>query len=387
MTDLTQETSVTAEATRTAAARLATRLAFFSSGFAVACWAPLIPFVKARIGADEAQLGLLLLCLGLGSVTAMPLTGVLVSRIGTRALILTGGFGMALVLPLLPLAASVWQLAPALALFGASLGMIDVAMNIHAVEVEARSDKPLMSGFHGLFSLGNFAGAGLLTLLLSLGAAPLPSALLGAVLTALAMLVATPRFLRHRGGAPEPLVLPRGLVLVLALLAGVAFLTEGAMLDWGALLVLERGLLPPESAGLGYMTLSAAMVLARMTGDRIITRLGDRRVLLLGGAFTTAGFLLLLLSPWPPLALLGFAGIGLGIANMVPIFFSAAGRQRAMPPGLAIAAVTTTGYAGILMGPAAIGFVAEATSISATFWGLAVLALLVPLLARVVTGR
>ncbi|MBR9764759.1 MAG: MFS transporter [Rhodobacteraceae bacterium] len=387
MTDLTREPSETIEDNRTAAARLATRLAFFASGFAVACWAPLIPFVKTRLDATESQLGLLLLCLGLGSVSAMPLTGLLVSRVGARALILTGGFGMALVLPLLPLAPSIWLLGPALALFGASLGMIDVAMNIHAVEVEERSRRPLMSGFHGLFSLGNFAGAGMMTLLLSLGTAPLPAALLGAVLTFLAVIYAMPRFLRARGGAPEPFVLPRGLVLVLALLAGVAFLTEGAMLDWGALLVLERGLLSPESAGLGYMTLSAAMVLARMTGDRLIARLGDRRVLVAGGLLTLAGFALLLLAPWPGLALLGFAGIGLGIANMVPIFFSAAGRQRAMPPALAIAAVTTTGYAGILMGPAVIGFVADATSLGTTFWGLALLAALVPLLARVVTGR
>ncbi|ROT98570.1 MFS transporter [Histidinibacterium lentulum] len=363
-------------------ARLATRLSFVAAGFGIACWAPLIPFVKDRLGVAEGAFGLLLLCLGIGSVIAMPVTGIVAARRGARPMVLLGGFGMVLMLPLLALVPEPWMLGVVLALFGASLGTIDVAMNVHAVEVEGRGDRPMMSGFHAMFSLGGFAGAGLMTALLWLGLSPLQASLIGAALMAAAMAPTGSRMLRARAEAPPPFSLPRGVVILLAVLAGITFLIEGAVLDWGALLLITRDLAAAETAGAGFMIFSAAMVAGRLAGDRIVSALGPFRVLVAGGVMTIIGLALTLIAPGAGLALMGFLLIGLGASNLVPVLFSAAGRQRIMPAGMAIAAVTTTGYAGVLLGPAAIGGVAEATSLPFAFWGLALLVLAVPATAH-----
>ncbi|TNC48597.1 MFS transporter [Rubellimicrobium rubrum] len=368
-----------------AGTRLATRLAFFVAGFVMACWAPLVPFAKSNIGADEGQLGLLLLCLGLGSIIAMPLTGWISAQVGSKPMILTGGLGLVLVLPLLPVIDTPLLLGAALLLFGASLGTIDVAMNVHAVEVEKAATTPLMSGFHAMFSVGGFAGAGGITFLLSQGASPLASALCGSALALGAILLAWPRLLKVQGGEPPAFVAPRGIVLLLAALAGLTFLVEGAILDWSALLLLGRNLVDPAQGGLGYMLFSIAMTVGRLTGDRVVSALGDRRVLVWSGVLTVAGFVLLLSVDWTAGALLGFVLIGLGASNIVPVLFSRAGRQTVMPAGLAVAAVTTTGYAGILAGPAAMGFVSHVTSLTWAFWMLAALMLLVPVFARSAT--
>ncbi|WP_424928831.1 MFS transporter [Amaricoccus tamworthensis] len=368
----------------TAPARLATRLAFFAAGFAMASCAPLFPFIKERIGADEGQFGLVLLCLGFGSIIAMPVTGVLAARRGAGPMVLLGGFGLALMLPLLGVAWSAPLVGAVLFVFGASLGTIDVAMNVHGAEIEGREGRPIMSNFHAMFSIGGFFGAGLMTLVLSLGVSVVVAALIAGAVTLATMLPIPGRLLRAGGGEPEPYVVPRGIVLLLALLAGITFLVEGAVLDWGALLMIERDLAEPRVAGMGYIAFSAAMLVARLTGGWLISTLGEFRVLILGGLATMAGVATILLVPWPAVALSGFVLIGLGAANLVPILFSAAGRQKVMPAGLAVASVTTTGYAGVLMGPALLGFAADMTSLPVAFWLVAVLMAAVPLTARFV---
>lgn len=365
--------------------RLSTRLAFLVAGFIMAAWAPLVPFAKANTGVDEAQLGLLLLCIGIGSLVAMPVTGIVSARSGPRPMILLGGTGLVVTLPVLAVLSSPLALGAALLVFGASLGTIDVAMNIHAVEVEKRGTVPLMSGFHAMFSIGGFAGAGGMTLALSQGLAPLPAAGLASLLAAAALALAAPRFLAARAGEPPRFALPRGIVLLIALLTAITFLVEGAVLDWSALLLLERSLTSAEQAGLAYMLFSVAMTVGRLTGDRIVAALGPLRILLVGGIVTIAGIALVLLPDARLPALSGFVLIGIGASNIVPVLFSLAGRQKVFDPGLAIAAVTTCGYAGILAGPALIGFAAHLTSLPAAFWLLAGLMALVPLAASRVT--
>jgi predicted MFS family arabinose efflux permease len=365
--------------------RLATRLGFFCAGFAMACWAPLVPFAKSNVGVGDGELGLLLLCLGIGSVVAMPLTGYLSARIGSKPMILGGGLGLVLCLPLLALIGHPLALGGMLALFGASLGTLDVAINIHAVEVEKDSGQPLMSGFHGLFSVGGFAGAGGMTLLLSSGLGPVASALAGSALTLAALVLAWPRLLRRPLGEPARFVAPHGIVLLLAGLAAVTFLVEGAMLDWSALLIVGKGQMEVAQGGIGYMLFSIAMTIGRLTGDRIVARLGNFRVLVLGGFLAVCGFAVLLLSRDAVVSMTGFILIGLGSSNIVPVLFSAAGRQTVMPASLAIAAVTTTGYAGVLAGPAAVGFMAQAFDLQSAFWMLAGLMCLIPLCARQVS--
>ncbi|MBL6081130.1 MFS transporter [Belnapia sp. T18] len=361
--------------------RLATRLTFFAAGFAMACWAPVVPFAKANVGVSDGQLGLLLLCIGAGSIIAMPVTGWVSAQFGGKPMILAGGFGLVALLPVLAVVGDPFLLAATLLGFGASLGAIDVAMNVHAVEVEKAAEGPLMSGFHAMFSLGGFAGAGGITLLLSNGVSPLPGVLCGSAIVLAAILVAWPRLLTVQGGSPPAFVAPRGIVLLLAALAAVSFLVEGAILDWSALLLLGRDLVDPAQSGLGYTLFSIAMTIGRLTGDRVVRALGNRQTLLWGGLLTVAGFFLLLAMEGMA-ALAGFGLIGLGTANIVPVLFSQAGRQAGMPAGLAVAAVTTIGYAGVLAGPAVIGFVSHVSSLSIAFWLLAGLMALVPLCSR-----
>jgi len=367
--------------------RLATRLCFAAAGFAVACWAPLVPFAKTRLGIGDGALGFLLLCLGAGSVAAMPITGILATKFGSKPIILAGGYGVSLFLPLLVLVERPASLGAALMLFGASLGSLDVAMNLHAVEVERALSRPLMSGFHALFSIGGFAGSGFMTLMLSSHVSPFHSCVIGSIVVTSAISAAAPHLLRTGNETPGPLfVVPRGIVLVIALLAFVSFLVEGALLDWSALLLVTTKMVAAARGGVGYMLFSIAMTTGRLTGDRAITRLGDRKVFLLSGLTAVCGFAVLLASQYAPLALAGFVLIGLGAANIVPILFRRAGNQREMPAPLALAAATCAGYAGMLAGPALVGFIAHSVGLRGAFVSLALLMCLVPALNKSVNG-
>jgi MFS transporter len=358
-------------------ARLSTRLSFLVAGLVMASWAPQVPYAAARLGLGTSTFGLLLLCLGVGSVLAMQVTGAAVARFGSRAVVLVSGAGLCLTLPWLAEANTAFFLATALLIFGAAMGSIDVAMNVHAVEVEQAAGEPLMSGFHGMYSLGGLIGAAGGTALLTAGVPPSgAAALVGAVL----LVLSAPGLLRSKSGHTGPLfVMPRGVVILIGALACIAFLTEGAILDWSALLLTGSFAVPAAQAGIGYALFSVAMTVGRLTGDSVVKRLGQRQTLLWGGLVVTAGFALLLV-PSASLAPGGFLLIGLGAANLVPILFSTAGRQSAMPPVLAVAAMTTLGYAGILAGPAAIGYLASLTSLRTAFAVLGLLMLGFPLL-------
>ena len=351
----------------------ATRIAFIANGLAFASWAPIIPFAKANTGADEAAFGLLLLCLGIGSVISMPITGWLCARHGTRPMILISAMIMACGLPFLAYLVKYWELAVTLLIFGASIGTLDVAMNIHATEVEKRSGRALMSGFHGMFSIGAICGAGFVTLLISYGVAPLIATLCvaGSVITAI--LWVQSHYLISKSDAPEPFRPPSGIVKWLALMAGIAFLIEGAIMDWGALLMIERAVFSMEQAALGYIAFSITMVIGRLSGDFVVPRIRRRAILLGGGTLVVLGLIAITTLPSPALNLIGFAVVGLGAANLVPVVFSAAGQQSDMDPNMAVASVTFVGYAGILLGPAIIGFGAQYTSLPLAMASLALL--------------
>ena len=351
----------------------ATRIAFIANGLAFASWAPIIPFAKANTGVDEAALGLLLLCLGIGSVISMPITGWLCARHGTRPMILISALIMACALPFLAYLVEYWALAITLLIFGAAIGTLDVAMNIHAAEVEKRSERALMSGFHGMFSVGAICGAGFVTLMISYGVAPLIATLCVTGSVIIAILWVQSHYLITKSDAPEPFRPPSGIVKWLALLAGIAFLIEGAIMDWGALLMIERAVFSMEQAALGYIAFSITMVIGRLSGDYVVPRIGRRAILLGGGTLVVLGLIAITTLPSPTLNLSGFAVIGLGAANLVPVVFSAAGQQSDMDPNMAVASVTFVGYAGILLGPAIIGFGAQYTSLPLAMASLALL--------------
>ena len=351
----------------------ATRIAFIANGLAFASWAPIIPFAKANTGVDEAALGLLLLCLGIGSVISMPIAGWLCARHGTRPMILISALIMACALPFLAYLVEYWALAITLLIFGAAIGTLDVAMNIHAAEVEKRSECALMSGFHGMFSVGAICGAGFVTLMISYGVAPLIATLCVTGSVIIAILWVQSHYLITNSDAPEPFRPPSGIVKWLALLAGIAFLIEGAIMDWGALLMIERAVFSMEQAALGYIAFSITMVIGRLSGDYVVPRIGRRAILLGGGTLVVLGLIAITTLPSPALNLIGFAVIGLGAANLVPVVFSAAGQQSDMDPNMGVASVTFVGYAGILLGPAIIGFGAQYTSLPLAMASLALL--------------
>ena len=370
------------------AARVATRLAFLVAGFGVSCWAPLVPFAKSRLAIDKQMLGMLLLCLGIGSVIAMLFTGVLSTKFGTRPVVLVSGVALAFLLPTLVVSSTVITLGLSLFFFGAALGALEVAMNIHAVEVERDAGRPLMSGFHALYSVGGFAGATFITTLLSLDVGTLGAVVAAAIMMLIAIFATSPRLLRTKPSEGTPhFAVPRGVVLLISALAAIMFLAEGALLDWGALLITGKNLLDIEHGGTGYMMFAIAMTAGRLSGDALIARIGDRSALLWGGVVAIGGFCVLLMAPVAAVALTGFVLIGLGAANIVPVLFRRAGSQTVMPPGLAVAIISTAGYAGILLGPAVIGFVAQKIGLTNAFWMLPALVCLVPLSAGLLTRR
>ena len=373
-------------------ARRATRLIFLVSGIAMSTWAPMVPYVKVRLGLDDAQLGAALLAFGGGSMLSMPFVGWLAHRLGNRAVIMSAGLLMCLALPALAQVSSVTMLVGTLLYFGVMLGAVDVAMNAYAVEVEHRSGDRLMSGFHGLFSVGGLSGAALLSGLLALGLGLTGAGAAIAIAIALALTVL---WLRNglRGDASSGGVdigekshpgMPSARAWLLGLMCFVSFMAEGSMLDWSAVFLRDVRGMASASAGFGYACFSVAMAAGRFSGDRLIARHGSVWAVRVGAGVAVVGFLLVACVPLTMATLLGFVLIGLGASNIVPVMFSAAGRLPGTPPAVSIATATTLGYVGLLSGPALIGFVAHASSLSVAFIAVAVLLVLVGLSARMV---
>lgn len=360
-----------------------TRLLFLLAGFSAAAWASLVPVAKAATGVNEGQLGLVLLCLGIGSLLAMPVSGVVSTRHGCRKVLMVCGVALCACLPLLASVQNVFTLAAALFFFGAMIGIFDCVMNIQAVIVERDSKRPLMSGFHGFFSLGGLLGAATTSTIMDLGVSPF--ATVSAIALAGVLLLMTIR--RHvlpYGNPAEgpPFALPRGEVLFLGMLCMTVFLVEGSMMDWSAVMLAENHGMPVAQAGYGFAAFSLTMTFGRLTGDRIVARVGRRSVVTVGGLLAMGGILLATLVPLWQAALLGYAMVGLGCSNIVPVLFTAVGRQTSMPQSVAVPAMSTLGYAGVLAGPAAIGFIAHHSSLPMAFLLVAALMLFVAISGR-----
>ncbi len=328
-------------------------------------WAPLVPFAKERAQIGEAELGLLLLGLGTGSMCMMPFVARLANRIGCRTTVYVASAVTAVALIGLATATSYWALLAFLFLFGAAIGTADVNMNLQGSLVERHYGKQMMSGFHGLASVGNIFGAGTVSLLLWLGLNPVQSILMLALGLGVALLSLGRHMLpfAELEGAPAKMK-PTKLVLLLAGLCFIAFLVEGSMLDWSAVYLTSNRDVEPNIAGIGYAAFSVTMAVGRLLGDWIVSKVGSRAVLLVGSVLAMGGMTLAVGVDHWIVSVLGFVLVGLGISNLVPIFCSKAGHQTVMPVAQALAVINAIGYLGILMGPAAIGFIAHATSLS-----------------------
>jgi len=352
----------------------ATRIIFFVLGFAAGGWAPLVPFAKERLRLTDGGLGLLLLCLGAGSIVAMPLAGALAARFGCRRALMAALAIAVLVFPLVAIAAPVGVMAAALFVFGAALGSMDCVINMQAIVIERERGRPMMSGFHALYSLGGVAGAGAVSGLVAIGAPALVSALCVAAILLLAGAAACPGLLAR--GSDQPglaFALPRGVVWVIGLFCLVVFLTEGSALDWSAVFLRNVRGAATAQAGLAYVAFSATMTAGRLVGDRIVGRIGQLRTVAFGAAFAAAGLVFATLASGWLAAAAGYALVGVGCSNIVPVLFTLTGRQKAMPESAAVSAVSVFGYAGVLAGPAAIGLVASLSSLTIALLAVAAL--------------
>ena len=342
----------------------ATRTSFLTAGISLSAWAPLVPHVRDRLHAGEGELGLLMLALGAGSVLAMPMAGILASRIGCRQLILRVALLCCAVMPGLALAPGYLTLVPLLFVFGACLGSMDVAINLHAVLVERASGRRLMSGFHGCFSVGCIVGAGGVTGLLSLGLPPCLAMLTLVIVNLIALAWAVPKLLNTGGEAGAGLRWPRGPLLLLGAMCFATFLTEGAMLDWSAVALNQLQQVASDRAGIGFTVFALAMTFGRFRGDGWVSRFGPARVLMVGTTLAVTGIVLAVNASAPMSALVGYALAGLGASNIAPIVFSAAGRHGHGNTQAAVAAISTMGYSGSLAGPALIGLLAHASNLT-----------------------
>ena len=365
--------------------RWSTIVIFLIVGTAVGCWAPMVPLAKERLHLSEEQLGAVLLALGLGSIVAMPFSGGLAQKFGCRKLIMGSAAVALFALGPMATSGSAVELALALFVFGAGIGVTDVAMNIQAVAVEKGLAKPMMSGFHAMYSAGGILGAAGTSFALSMDATPY-SIVLGLGILSYTVLIGFGAGLLPYGSEEKSkaFALPRGRLLAIGMLCFALFLAEGCVLDWSGVLLTTQFGLDTSRAGIAYASFAAAITVGRLLGDRIVHRFGASRVLVSGCVLASAGYLVAAFTSDWALSTVGFVLVGIGATNVVPVLFTEAGRDRTLPSNLAIAAVTTMGYAGILAGPAAIGFLASGIglqlALAVVAFGLAVSAVVAGLL-------
>ena len=374
------------------AQRLSTRFSFFGLGFATAAWAPLIPFAQQRLHFNHADFGLLLLCSGLGAMLAMPATGKIVQRVGCRVPI---GFALLLLAVLLP-SLSLWttplMMAITLFLFGTAAGSLGVALNIQAVVVEKNSLKSLMSGFHGMASLGGLAGVLTITALLALSISAVMSAFAVSLLLVIIIFLSVPYSIKaventslEASSKVKKSIrqrLPQPLIILIGITCFIIFMTEGAAMDWSGIYLTQQYGVNTAFAGLAYTFFAIAMTTGRFTGHYLIRYFGEKKLLTYSAICATLGLALVSIAPYWWLVLVGYTLVGTGCSNIVPIMFSRAGRQTVMPSAVALSCVSTMAYTGILVGPAFIGMVSELIGLSTVFMALSGLLLLIVALNR-----
>lgn len=364
---------------------VANRTAFMIIGVIEAAWAPLVPYVKSAFAIDEGTLGLLMLCSGLGSIMALPFAGYLVNRFGAKKVVYVSGLLMAMSLLAISLMLDIWLTGAMLLLFGACTIVIDVASNVNGIAIERKTGRHLMSGFHGGYSLGTLLGAGAMSVLFTLGLVPVWSVVLCMAFTLLALVFGCRDLLPKEELKPDrPVEKPVGrrlyippMVIVVGLLCFIMYASEGAVMGWAAIFVSQERGVDMAQAGFFYTAFAVMMTLVRLSGDTIVERLGRRRVVAIGAALVSAGFLLVIGVDHIAATIVGFAVIGMGAANIVPQLVSFAGGIKGMAVSSIISVVNALGYSGILLGPVVIGFVAKHHGLNTSFAGIAVFCLVV----------
>jgi MFS family permease len=366
-------------------ARAAITSIFLLNGLLFGSWAARIPAVRERLALSDGELGLALAFIAVGSLSTMPVAGAAAARYGSRTATRVSFALCCVATAALPLAPSLALLCLGAALYGATMGATDVTMNAHGVAVERRYGRPILSGLHAGFSLGGLLGAALGA---GAAAAGLDARAHIAAIAVVALAVGlawSRRFLPGRAdatGTSEPLfVRPPRALWALGAVAFAVLLVEGASADWSGVYLRDELGASAGAAALGFTAFSVTMTVGRLAGDRLVERFGPIAMVRGGGLLAAAGFALALLAAEPVLGMAGFAALGAGMSPVVPIVFRAAGQVPGITAGVALAAVSSTGYLGFLVGPPLIGGAAELLGLPRALGLLALLCLVVASLA------
>lgn len=364
------------------AARSAVATIFFVNGMLVANWVARIPDVKQHLRLSDGSLGLTLLFMALGALIAQPTSGWMISKIGSRRVTTFSALVLCGVVILPGIATSQLLLIPALLLFGGCNGGLDVAMNAQAALVEQQYRRPIMSSFHGLWSVGGLMGASLGGVMAS-HRIPLPLHFLGVAVVGLIVMLIALRYLISDQGTHAAqgtvFALPPRSLLPMGIIAFCVLFSEGAIGDWSAIYLRDTLHSTPGVAAGAFAVFSLLMAAGRLTGDWLTLKLGAPLLVRISGAFVTVGIALALLSTTPTIAIIGFGLVGAGVACVFPLILSAASQTPGIASGTAIAAMATSGYTGFLVGPPLIGFIANEISLRGALVLLAVFGVLVML--------
>ena len=363
--------------------RWAVAVFFFLAGLCFASWASRIPDIKQKLELNDAGLGAVLVALPVGLMTSLPIAGWLVSRWGSKKVVILAATGYPLTLVFLGAVQHSWQLAAVLFVFGLFGNLFNISVNTHAVGVEALYKRPIMASFHGTWSLAGFSGAAIGTLAVSGSLAPLYHFALICSAVILALLVTRTYLLpTDAGKSSQPIFAkPDAAILKLGLIAFGSMVCEGTMFDWSGVYFQKVVMVPEQQITLGYVAFMSTMAGGRFIGDRLTARLGAKRMLQCSGLVIAVGLFTAVLFPTVIPATAGFLLVGIGVSSVVPLVYSSAGKSKTMLPGVALAAVSTIGFFGFLFGPPLIGFIAQAASLRVSFSVIACFGLCTALLA------
>lgn len=368
--------------------RIALGSLFFLAGLCFSSWAARIPDIQVKFDLSESQLGTLLLGLPVGSLLALPLAGWAVYRFGSKIVAVISTVSYMVFLPLIGFSESMWMLVPVVFVFGMTGNLINISLNTQALALEDHYGRNILGSFHGLWSLAGFTGAGIGAAMIFFGILPEFHYLSISALVMVVLLISYGFLLEeHDRGAGGGLVLrrPDDLLLRIGGIAFLGMLCEGCMFDWSGVYFMKVVEIDPSLIALGYVSFMGAMALGRFISDRLTNKFGKIVVLRSSGILMFCGLILSVMFPVPAVATIGFLMVGFGVASIIPIAYSTAGRSNLYSPGVALAIISTISFFGFLIGPPLIGFIADLLSLKASFTLVAFTGLGIIILASVRT--
>jgi MFS family permease len=366
--------------------RLATSLFFFGMGFCFSTWASRIPDIKSMLHLGEAELGTMLFALPIGQLFAMPISGKVVTKYGSRKISILGLLFYGLCLTLLGFAKVDWQLAAGLFLFGFFGNFCNIAVNTQGVYTQQLFDKPIIGSFHGSWSLAGFCGALVGLLMLAFKLSPLQHFAVALSFVIIIVLANYKFIIKAKSRQQEEkssysfFSKPDATLLWLGVICFCGMASEGIMFDWSGVYFKEIVKAPGALVVLGYTTFMISMASGRFLSDFLVHKFGPKKVLIISGLVISSGLYMAVFLPYLVPCMIAFMLVGFGVSNMVPIIFNIAGNNENVPPGIALTVVTSISFLGFLIGPPLIGFIAEMTSLKYSFAIIGVFGVLISVL-------